>query len=157
MAKLPAMQNQYVEFAKNDGEGNELSKINTASSIPVLTEDNVAKIFEKKPRVIEYNGNIYYLSIADANLYYFTTLLDDYTCNYIILNASEIYEEQTLIVASQDSAGTKLYKHFITSVGYPAGNAYCVLINNTVMPLIWDVKVLIEQYPSSCQTKRTLC
>ena len=29
--------------------------------------------------------------------------------------------------------------------------------NNTIMPLIWDVKVLIEQYPSSCQTKCTLC
>ena len=29
--------------------------------------------------------------------------------------------------------------------------------NNTIMPLIWDVKVLIEQYPSSCQTKCALC
>lgn len=109
--------NKCSEYAMKDSEGNELSKVNTAESIPVLTLENINKIYKEKPRVIKYDGSIFYLSNSDDILDYFTTIFDDYTCNYISFNGTSILSKGTLMIASQEDipteTGTKLYKHLV--------------------------------------------
>lgn len=112
MAKLPAMQNQYVEFAKNDGKGKEIDieAIETgieeekiSISIPILTEDNALEIFAKKPKFISYDELVYvlndYQSAADE--LYYSSIYNTYN-NYLYINNAGVISanSNTLALAS---------------------------------------------------------
>lgn len=88
MAKLPAMQNQYVEFAKNDGKGKEIDieaiesaiedakekpVIPTTLSVNILTSAN-DEITAQKPVVEVMTGYYYTAGSSTVELNYVGTV-----------------------------------------------------------------------------------
>ena len=77
MAKLPAMQNQYVEFAKNDGNGDkiDIKALNTAieegkslDDIPILNGDTVNEIYNSKPKFLLLDDDVFVLQDIKVGL-----------------------------------------------------------------------------------------
>lgn len=143
MAKLPAMQNQYVEFAKNDSEGNELSKVNTLASIPVLTEDNAAEIFQKKPKTLVYNNIVYNLQDIGEypyGLYYSSIFDNEVLMVSLAYDGDEVTINYNVLSLAAPSDIKPIYCHPIRlSLTDSGATTYirltCLIFNNDSSPI----------------------
>ena len=152
MAKLPAMQNQYVEFAKNDSNGKkiDIEAINTAieavkngsaqvfyteNDFTDLAQEELTELSTNKYALLknESEGYAYLIYAYDNNISFFTIsdTVEDFAYvevyNAVIPFGEENWELSNKQLTIGKPSGTKLYRHEITVLAYNGSFKFVVI------------------------------